>query len=607
MLDIKSFLQNLTTHPGVYQMIGENGDVIYVGKALNLKKRVSSYFKANQQDPKTRVLVKNIKDIVITVTRNENEALLLECNLIKKHRPRYNVLFRDDKTYPYILITNDAYPRIDFYRGSRKKDGLYFGPYPNSTAVRETIHLIQKLFGIRTCTDNFFATRTRPCLHHQIGLCSGSCAGLVPEETYREDVNHAILFLKGKSDEIVKELTRKMEQASRDLQYELAATLRDQIAKLREIQERQYISGGHKQADIIGIAASAGIVCIQLLTIRDGRMLGSRTYFPTVPADSSSEEVLTSFITQHYLNPENPELEIPKEILTSVTVTEHNWLANVLTEQSKHKVIVSCPARGERKKWVEMADKSAKESLASQLLNKANTHERFKALQELLKFPQPPHRIECFDISHTMGEATVASCVVFNINGPIKSDYRRFNITDITPGDDPAAMKQALTRRFKKQTLESRESPDILLIDGGIPQINATRQVLAELNIHNILVIGVAKGPSRKPGLETLHIVGETPIHLAPDSLALHLIQQVRDEAHRFAITGHRMRRDKTRRTSTLESIPGIGAKRRRELLRYFGGIQAINRASLDELAKVPGISRALAERIFESLHEAAG
>jgi excinuclease ABC subunit C len=605
MLDIKAFLSSLTHHPGIYQMLGDDGEILYVGKARDLKNRVTSYFRSTQNDTKTQALMKHVKDVAITVTRSENEALLLECNLIKKLRPRYNVLFRDDKSYPYIRISNDhSYPRIDFYRGAVKKDALYFGPYPNSKAVREVIHLIQKIFQLRTCNDSFYTSRQRPCLQHQIGLCSGSCAGLISVEEYQQNVHYAVLFLQGKDQQILTELNKQMEKAATHLQYEIAAKLRDQIKQIREIQARQYISANEGDIDIIGLALSAGIACIQLLTMRGGKILGSRSYFPSLPPNAGAEEILTAFITQYYLGVNRHHHEIPKEILTEIALPEQSWLEEVLSEQAKHKVVLSFSVRGERKKWQEMADTNAKQSVASYLINKANTKERFSALQALLNFNELPKRIECFDISHSMGEATVASCVVFNINGPMKSDYRRFNITDITGGDDIAAMRQALLRRYKRLQLDEQKLPDILLIDGGIPQMNAALAILVELNITQMLVIGVAKGEGRKPGLETLHRPDHPPLHLSSDSLALHLIQQIRDEAHRFAITGHRLRRDKTRKTSTLESIPGIGAKRRRELLRYFGGIQALNRASLEELAKVPGISQSLAHRIFETLHD---
>jgi len=605
MLDIKAFLSNLTHHPGVYQMLGEKGEILYVGKAKSLKKRLSSYFNSQPKDTKTTALLKHVKDITITIARSENEALVLECNLIKQHHPRYNVLLRDDKSYPYIYITNEhPYPRIDIYRGSVKKNGLYFGPYPNATAVRETIHLIQKVFQIRTCKDHFFSNRSRPCLHHQIGLCSGSCANLISEAEYRENIQHTILFLQGKNEQILQDLSKKMEQASAVHNYELAVKYRDQISKIRKIQDQQFVSSAQGDADAIGFAMNSGLACIQLLSIRDGRILGSRAFYPTVPPGSSNEEIVTAFITQYYLSQEIHE--IPKEIILEMELSEKSLLIAALSEQAKHKVSLSHSVRSDRKKWLEMAASSAKQSIASQMLNKVNTKERFEELQKILQFEEMPRRIECFDISHTMGEATVGSCVVFDNNGPLKSDYRRFNITDITPGDDTAAMRQVLSRRYKKIHENEAKRPDVVLIDGGIPQLHAAEAVFAELNIANIILVGVAKGVTRKPGFETLYIPGQEPIHLPPDSHALHLIQQIRDEAHRFAITGHRNRRDKKRRTSTLEEIPGIGAKRRRELLRHFGGIQGLNHASLVELAKVPGISQSLAQRIFEALHNVA-
>jgi excinuclease ABC subunit C len=603
MFNIKDFLSNVTNQPGVYQMLDENGVIVYIGKARNLKKRLASYFSASAKDIKTQTMLKHVKNIDITVTHTENEALILECNLIKKHKPHYNILFRDDKSYPYILITDDKpYPRIDFYRGTRKQGGKFFGPFPHAMAVRETINLIEKLFKLRNCTNSFFAARTRPCMQYQINRCTAPCVGFISPEEYQEHVRHAVLFLEGKNDQVIVELTKKMEKASSELNFEFAAEVRDQIAKLREIQARQYVSAEHGEVDVIGLAIMAGIVCIQLLVIRGGRILGSRAYFPNVPVASMNEEILTSFITQHYLSTRH-STEIPKEIILDVALPDEDLLANVLREQAKHKVIFSSGVRGERKKWLEIATNSATQSVTSQLLNKANANERFAALQRALDMTHMPQLIECFDISHSMGEATVGSCVVFDKDGPVKSSYRRFNITDITPGDDIAAMHQALTRRYKKLQTDEAKLPDILLIDGGIPQLNAAKKVLSQLEIHSIFLVGVAKGVTRKPGFETLHFIDRSPVHLSSDSLALHLIQQIRDEAHRFAITGHRLRRDKKRVTSSLELIPGVGAKRRRELLRYFGGIQAINRASLEEIAKVPGISQALAQRIFKALH----
>jgi excinuclease ABC subunit C len=601
MQNIKSFLSNLTHQPGVYQMLGENGKILYVGKARNLKKRVTSYFSKQQQDPKTQALLKHVKDISIIVTHSENEALILECNLIKEHQPHYNILFRDDKSYPYILMTTDqTYPRIDFSRDQKKRKGQYFGPYPHATSIRETINLIQKLFRIRTCTDSFFAARVRPCLLYQIGRCSGPCTEMISAEDYQNNVHFAVLFLQGENKQLLTELTEKMEAASETLNYELAAKLRDQIIKLRQLQERQYVSSEHGDADVIGIAVTSGLVCIQMLVIRGGRILGSRSFFPATPAHSVNAEILSSFIAQHYLDATE---EIPKEIILNESLPDSDWLANALTERAQHKVSISARVRGERKKWLDIANNSAKQSIASQLYVKTNLKERFVSLQKVLDLKHLPKRIECFDISHSMGEATVGSCVVFDNNGPVKSDYRRFNISDITPGDDVAAMRQTVMRRYKRTQKEEGIFPEIVLIDGGVTQLSAAHKVLTELEIKSILLIGVSKGVTRKPGFETLHFIDQPPVHLPSDSLALHLIQQIRDEAHRFAITGHRARRDKKRKTSVLESIPGIGPKRRRELLRYFGGIQAINRASLDELEKVPGMSKSLAERVFSALH----
>jgi len=604
MQNIKHFLMNLSQHPGVYQMLGEKGEVLYVGKAKNLKKRVSSYFSKSAKDPKTLSLVEQIKDINITVTHTETEAVLLECNLIKKYRPRYNILMRDDKSYPYIFISLHPYPRIDIYRGLRKKNGLYFGPYPDSSAVRETISLLQKIFLIRTCRDTYFAARTRPCLLYQIGRCSGPCVDLVAKTDYAHNVQLAILFLQGKNDQVIETLQSKMEVAANALDYELATFYRDQISRLRQIQEKQYVNFKEGNADVIGIAGEAGIVCLQLLSLRGGRIEGSLSYFPRVPTYSNQHEVLSAFLTQHYLNDKSHIESIPKEIIIESDLPEQTLIETVLSEQVKHTVNIIHPVRGEKKKWLEMAMLSAKESLAAHLFNKANMGERVFALQQALGLNTIPRRIECFDISHSMGEATVASCVVFDQNGPIKSDYRRYNIQDITPGDDVAAMYQVLLRRFKRLQKDNTTLPDIAFIDGGSTQLTAAKKVMEELNIHETLLVGVSKGPARKPGFETLHIEGRPPMHLPPDSQALHFIQQIRDEAHRFAITGHRHRRDKARRESSLEMIQGIGSKRRRDLLRYFGGIQGIAHASLDELIKVPGISRSLAERVFAAFHD---
>jgi excinuclease ABC subunit C len=595
MIKDKIFLDNLPLRPGVYLMIGENREILYVGKARELKKRVSSYFRTTVQDIKTAQLIKHAKSIEVTITHTEHEALLLECFLIKKHKPRYNVLLRDDKTYPYILITQEQpYPRIMFYRGAKKGKGLYFGPYSSSIAVRETIHLIQKLFHLRSCNDSFFAHRKRPCLQYQIGLCSGSCTGLISPEEYQQNVQHAILFLKGKSQLIINQLRDKMQAASQALNFELAAKLRDQVAYLEEIQERQYVSTVRGDADIIGVVIQSGLAAIHLLEIRDGRLQGSRSYFPSLPSNALPGEVVSAFISQHYLAEQRQE-DLPLELVIGERIEDREWL-----EKALHGKIIR-PLRGERRKWLDMAESNAQQALVGRLAQKSNIQERWVALQQALKLKQLPQRIECFDISHSMGEETVASCVVFNREGPLKSDYRRFNITGITAGDDVAAMRQAVARRFGKKVVPSeggKPLPELILIDGGKTQLAAAEQALAELHIRGICLIGVAKGEGRKPGLETLYSSYQGPLHLAPASLALHFIQQIRDEAHRFAITGHRQRRDKKRRTSVLESIPGIGARRRRALLQHFGGLQALESATMEQIQAVPGISKAIAEKI---------
>lgn len=524
--------------------------------------------------------------------------------MIKTHRPRYNVLLRDDKSYPYISISNHVFPRIDSYRGQRKKNVRYFGPYPNSLAVRETINLLQKIFKLRTCRDAYFDARTRPCLLYQIERCTAPCVGFISQEDYAASVNLAILFLQGKSNEVIQTMQQQMTAQSSAMNYEYAAELRDQIARLRQIQEKQYISTAAGNADVLGLAMQAGVVCLQLLTIREGQILASQTYYPAVPLDAPREEILSAFISQHYLGDVTHIESAPRTIIVDTSVNDGGLLENVLTENTGHKVEILRPQRGEKKKWLELAASSATESLNAHMLQKANMNERMRALQEALALTKMPKRLECFDISHSMGEATVASCVVFDKEGPLKRDYRHYNITNITPGDDVAAMNQALLRRFKRMQREDAVIPDIIFIDGGKTQLAAANKAMQEAGVTGVLLIGVSKGPDRKPGFESIHRLDAAPIHLPATAIALHLIQQIRDEAHRFAITGHRARRGKARRQSVLESIPGIGAKRRRELLRYFGGIQGIACASLDEIAKAPGISKSLAERIFAVLHD---
>lgn len=604
MQNIKIFLDNLSSHPGVYQMVDEKGEIIYVGKAKNLKKRVSSYFSGRLQDPKTLSLVKHIRDIIITVTASESEAVLLECNLIKSHHPRYNILLRDDKSYPYIYISDHEFPRIDIYRGKRKKNGMYFGPYPTAHVVRETINVLQKIFKLRTCRDPYFDARTRPCLLYQIDRCTAPCVDLVSKQDYAQQVKLAILFLQGKSHEVINFLQQRMETASQQMDFELAAQYRDQIARLCQIQEKQYVSNAAGDADVVGLVIQAGVVCIQLLTIRGGQILGSQTYFPSDPLDSPREDILAAFIMQHYLSDISHIESIARTIILDVVLPDNNLLENVLSAKCNHPVSIMVPVRGEKKKWLEIAVTSARESLAAHLLSKANMRDRMRGLQDALQLRQLPKRIECFDISHSMGEAAVASCVVFDSEGPLKSDYRRFNISGITPGDDIAAMRQVISRRFRRLQKDDAVVPDVILIDGGKTQLGAAEEALQELGLKNLLLVGVSKGPSRKPGFETLHMKDHPPMHLPATSLALHLIQQVRDEAHRFAITGHRARRGKSRKQSILEQIPGIGAKRRRELLRYFGGLQGLRHAGIEEIAKVPGISKAMAEKIHTALQD---
>lgn len=608
MLKDKIFLNNLPLRPGIYMMLGADREILYIGKARELKKRVSSYFSSTHKDQKTLSLLEHAQSIEVTITNTEHEALLLECLLIKKHRPRYNILLRDDKSFPYILITDEKpYPRIMFYRGSRKGKGLYFGPYPSATAVRETIHIIQKLFHLRGCDNHFFSHRQRPCLHYQIGLCSGSCTGLISPEEYQQNVQHTILFLKGKNQLIINQLQEKMAAASKDLHFEFAAKIRDQVTYLKEIQGQQYISAMREDTDVIGLAMQAGLACIHLLSIRDGRLLGGRAYFPSLPVNATPGEILSAFISQHYLGRQQLEA-FPKKLMTGEAIEDSQWLEDALSEESRLRggglVKILQPLRGERRKWLMMAESNAKQALASRLLQKSNIQERLAALQKALKLKKLPQRIECFDISHSMGAETVASCVVFNREGPMKSDYRRFNITGITPGDDVAAMRQVILRRFGKLTKSSAEHlPDFILIDGGKTQLASAEQALTELNVKGVILAGVAKGEGRKPGLETLYFSHQPPLHLSPDALALHFIQQIRDEAHRFAITGHRQRRDKKRRTSILESIPGIGPTRRRALLRHFGGLQAVEVASVEQLLEVIGMTRALAEKVFAAIH----
>lgn len=606
-------LRNIPNQPGVYKMINANGEVIYVGKAANLKKRVSSYFKQHGQDIKTLALVTHIDHIDTIITHTEGEALLLENNLIKSLKPRYNILYRDDKSYPYIFISiNEAFPRLAFHRGAQRAKGRYFGPYPSAGAVRETLQLLQKLFPVRQCEDSFFNNRSRPCLQYQIKRCTAPCVGLVSESQYKDEVRHAILFLEGRSNDLITELVSRMDAASAKLEFEHAASVRDQISSLRRVQEKQYINQAEGDCDIIAAAAERGVGCIQVFTIRGGRNLGNKTFFPKCGTGDDSQSLLDAFLPQYYLRSNNSlSRDIPTLILLSEAIENEPLLQTLLTQLAGHELQLTHSSRGQRRKWLTMAMQNAHATLQAHLLSHSTLLQRFAALQEALDVDEMPEHIECFDISHTMGEATVASCVVFNRYGPLRADYRRFNITDVTPGDDYAAMEQALLRRYRKLEQGEGKIPDIIFIDGGKGQLHRAQAVLNELQLGYIMLLGIAKGPTRRPGQETLILAGrlsdqEREFILPADSMALHLIQQIRDEAHRFAISGHRQRRQKARTHSVLEDISGLGPKRRQQLLRHFGGLQEIARAGVDDLSSVPGIDAPLAQRIYATFHEDA-
>lgn len=599
--DSAAFLKNLTSRPGVYRMIDDTGTVIYVGKAKNLKKRVSSYFRKTGLTAKTRVMVAQIAAIETTVTHTENEALILENNLIKELMPRYNILLRDDKSYPYLFISGDSFPRLSVHRGAKRKAGRYFGPYPSAGAVRESLNLLQKLFPVRQCEDSYYQNRSRPCLQYQIKRCTAPCVGLVSEQEYKKDVEHTIMFLEGKNQQVMDDLSREMDAASQRLDFEQAAAIRDKIVALRRIQERQYVSSAQGEFDVLAAIVRDGMAVVEVCFIRGGRNLGSKSFFPKGSADSTPEELLEAFIPQYYLGK-----NVPAEVLLSHQPADMTLLEEVLQSDSGHKVGLRLPKRGQGVRWMHMAMTNAEISLTHRLSSRSNLLQRFEALQDALALDELPKRIECFDISHTRGEKTVASCVVFGLEGAIKADYRKFNIEGITAGDDYAAMNQALTRRFTRLQKGEGKRPDLLLIDGGKGQIKEAREVLAELNLSDLPILGIAKGPERRPGEETLFLVGrEGEVTLSADSPALHLLQQVRDEAHRFAITGHRQRRAKARKTSTLEQIDGLGPKRRQKLLQQFGGLQEVQRAGVEDLSRVEGISPSLAQKIYDVFHGA--
>ena len=598
--DAKVFVDSLPGRPGVYRMLDGDGQILYVGKARNLKSRVGSYFQPSNVQPKVQALIAKTSNMEVTITNSDTEALLLEYNLIKKHRPRFNVVLRDDKSFPYLhLETNHEFPRLNFYRGSRKEPGKYFGPYPSAGAVRDTLQQLQKLFRIRNCDDTYFANRSRPCLQYQIQRCTAPCVGLISKEHYARDVSAAIKVLEGRNDEVGEELGRRMDAAAARLDFEEAAQVRDQLAKLKVIQAQQIVTAGaDHDADVIAIAAANGEYCVALMFVRAGRSLGSTTFFPKAPF-ADLPEVLAAFVMQYYL-----ERDAPAEIIVEQDFDEMQLLETALSERLAHKVRISSSVRGIRARWLEMMHTNAEQALNMRRLARAGIESSLEDLREAFDLEEAPNRLECFDISHTGGTDTVASCVVFGVEGPLKSDYRRFNISGIQPGDDYAAMYQALTRRYKRVRDGEIVKPDVLLIDGGKGQLAEAAKVLEELGVGGMTLIGVAKGVDRRAGQEQLFLLGQdTPTILPPDSRALHLIQRVRDEAHRFAIAGHRKKRAKRHSQSILETIPGLGPVKRRELLKQFGGLQGILRAGIDDFIQIRGLGRELAQVIYEHLH----
>ena len=595
--DGRAFAREMTAAPGVYRMYAADDTLLYVGKAASLKKRIASYF-TKALPARTAAMVAQIARMEVTVTRTPAEALILENQLIKSLGPRYNVLLKDDKSYPYVVLTREAWPRIAFHRGPRSVPGRYFGPYPGVLAVRDTLNLMQKIFRLRSCEDSVFRNRSRPCLQYQIGRCSAPCVGLVQARDYAETVRQAGLFLDGRSDDLTAELTTAMEAASARLDFEEAARLRDLVASIRQLQSRQYVDGSAANLDVLAIAMRGAQACVVLLVFRDGRNLGTRSFFPRTNGEESPEEVLGAFVSQYY-----GEQGVPREIILDRDIPDREMLEEALGAAAGRKVAIRCNVRGERAGYVDLVRRNAELALATEVGSQAAQRARAESLRELVGLAEPPQRIECFDISHTMGEATVASCVVFDADGPVRGQYRRYNIEGVAPGDDYAAMRQALERRFRRAVEEGTPLPDLLLIDGGAGQVAQAEAVLADLGLSGLCLVGVAKGEARKPGDETLLLPDGREVKPGAASPGLQLIQQVRDEAHRFAITGHRGRRQKARANSRLEDIPGIGPRRRGNLLRHFGGLAGLKAAGVEEIARVEGINAALAERIYATLH----
>jgi excinuclease ABC subunit C len=598
VFDGKGFVRSLSNAPGVYRMFAADGGALYVGKAGALRKRVASYFSATPKNSRTMVMLSQVARMEVVVTRSEAEALLLENQLIKSTHPRYNVLLRDDKSYPYVLLTQESWPRLAMHRGARGAPGRYFGPYPGVGAVRETLSLMHRLFRLRSCEDSVFRNRSRPCLQYQIGRCSAPCVGLVPAHDYNESVRRVCLFLDGRSDELTDELDQAMAASSERLDFEEAARIRDLIGSIRKLQARQYVDGRAADLDVLACAMQGTSACVLLLAFRDGRNLGTRAFFPKTNGVDNPAEVLSAFVSQYYA-----EQPAPGEIVLDRDIDDRELLQQAFSTAAGKRIVLKCSVRGERAGYLDLAQRNAELSLATQLGSHASQQARLESLREMLGLATLPTRIECFDISHTMGEATVASCVVFDGNGPVRGQYRRYNIAGIEPGDDYAAMHQALDRRFRRAVEEQGVLPDVLLIDGGAGQVTQAREVLADLGIDGIALVGVAKGVARRPGHETLLLPDGREIQPGPESPGLQFVQQVRDEAHRFAITGHRGRRQKLRNTSRLEDIPGIGPRRRANLLRHFGGLGGLKAAGAEEIARVEGINAALAERIYASLH----
>ncbi len=598
--DVNAFMHTVTERPGVYRMYNKHEDVIYVGKASNLKNRLSSYFQKNVDSPKTRALVSQICAIQTTVTANPAEALLLEHNLIKEYRPRYNVVLRDDKSYPYLFIsTRDDYPRISYRRGAQQQKGKYIGPYPSVKAIKQSLNLAQKMFKVRQCEDSYFKNRSRPCLQYQINRCSAPCVNRISIEEYGKDVDLTIKLLEGKSTEVIDDLVARMDAASTALDFELAASLRDQISNLKSVGDMSNKMRTSEDADYVAAVTQGGQSCVQIFFIRNGTNLGNRAFYPASPEGYTSAEILNDFITQFYI-----DHELPREIIIAEDIADRSLLSEFFSERAKREVAIVPRVKGERAKLQQLAVTNAEVALATRLASRSGMAARMDSLRELLAMDDLPSHMECFDISHTMGEATVASCVVFNAEGPLKSAYRRFNIRDITPGDDYAAMRQAITRRYTRLIKEQRDLPEVLFIDGGKGQIGVALEVMEELQLSSIEVVGVAKGPERRPGEETLILCSQnTERRLSHDNPAQLLIQQIRDEAHRFAIAGHRAQRGKKRQRSVLESIPGLGPKRRKQLLTQFGGLQQLQAAGVDDIAKVTGISQDLAQRVYDELH----